>query len=179
MIEAKIQLQDQEVKAALERLRLAMRGKLGEPMREIGRLLKTSTQLRFRDGVSPDGLPWKPSWRVIEHGGQTGRLSGRLHNSLTYRATDSSVEVGTNVVYGPAFQFGKSGSEQVKAHTRRVTMVFGRRPKHPATASVRAFSRRVSQPARAFVGVSNQDREDMLDVVDRHLFKSIGVDYFR
>lgn len=52
--------------------------------RAMGRYLKTSTQLRFRDQEDPEGRPWRPSQRVALHGGQTLRLSGRLRNSITY-----------------------------------------------------------------------------------------------
>lgn len=52
--------------------------------RAMGRYLKTSTQLRFRDQEDPEGRPWRPSQRVAAHGGQTLRLSGRLRNSIAY-----------------------------------------------------------------------------------------------
>lgn len=52
--------------------------------RAWGRYLKTSTQLRFRAQKAPDGRPWKPSKRVIAHGGVTLRLSSRLRNSIAY-----------------------------------------------------------------------------------------------
>lgn len=51
-----------------------------DAMTEVGRYLKTSTQLRFRAKKGPDGAGWKPTLR----GGQILRLSGRLRNSLTY-----------------------------------------------------------------------------------------------
>lgn len=51
-----------------------------DAMTEVGRYLKTSTQLRFRAQRGPDGTAWKPTHR----GGQVLRLSGRLRNSITY-----------------------------------------------------------------------------------------------
>lgn len=50
-------------------------------MTDVGRYLKTSTQLRFRAQRGPDGAGWKPTHR----GGQVLRLSGRLRNSIAYK----------------------------------------------------------------------------------------------
>ncbi len=50
--------------------------------RAIGRYFKTSVQLRFRAQAAPDGTRWRPTQR----GGQILRLTGRLRNSITYRA---------------------------------------------------------------------------------------------
>jgi phage virion morphogenesis protein len=175
MIDGKIELQNQAVKAAFARLRLAMGGQLIDPMREVGRTLKTSTQLRFRAQAGPDGVPWKPSKRVEQHGGQTGRLSGRLRNSITYVATSSSVEVGTNLPYAAPFHFGKTKPETVRSHQRKVSVVFGRRLASPATAQVRGFTRKPNQPARPVVGASVQDTADILAITGRYLFRSAGV----
>ena len=169
MVEVKIELHDTEIKEGLARLEVATGGRLGAPMRQIGRLLKTSTQLRFTDQVGPDGKKWAPSKRVREHGGQTLRLTGRLRNSITYRAAESSVAVGTNVVYAAALQFGRTGTEKVKAHTRKVTVAFGRRLTHPVTANVRSFTRKLNLPPRPYIGVSQQDRTDILAILKRHL----------
>lgn len=51
-----------------------------DAMTEVGRYLKSSTQLRFRAQRGPDGSAWKPTRR----GGQVLRLSGRLRNSIAY-----------------------------------------------------------------------------------------------
>lgn len=71
-----------------------------------------------------------------------------LRNSITCQSDDASVEVGTNVVYAPAHQFARSGTEQVEPHTRRVTMVLGRRLAKPAMASVRGFKRKLGTGRR-------------------------------
>jgi len=107
-IDGKIRMQDTGVRAALDRLvrALPLGGDMTPVMRDLGRALKTGTQLRFRAQQSPEGTSWQPSLRALAEGGQTLRLTGRLRNSITFAATKNSVEVGTNVVYAAIHQFG-------------------------------------------------------------------------
>jgi phage gpG-like protein len=62
----------------------------------------TQVQLGFRGARDPYGVPWKPNL----HGGATLRQSGRLANSFTSAPTARGFEVGTNVLYAKAHQFG-------------------------------------------------------------------------
>jgi phage virion morphogenesis protein len=104
----KVKVEDTGIRPAIEKVRLGL--PLGGRMRplweNIGRVLKTSVQLRFRKQVGPDGMAWKKSWRAEHEGGQTLSLSRRLRNSITYEASETSVTVGTNVAYAAAHQFG-------------------------------------------------------------------------
>ena len=74
--------------------------------------------------------------------------SGRLRRSINEQTTASgdviTSSVGTNVVYGRTWELGFSGSEQVKAHVRRM----GRKG---VVAQVRAFSRNVNKRPRPFL----------------------------
>ena len=136
----------------------------------IGLALETTTIERFDLGRDPDGKSWVPSQRVRkgavgEHGPvklKTGIISGRLRQSVTHRASASQVEVGTNVVYGRRFQLGFQGEETVKAHKRRVKQLFGRMLKEPMEVAVGSHKRTANQPARAFVGLSTEDREEIV-----------------
>lgn len=85
--------------------RLAQKGKV-LPFDAIGRKLKTSTQLRFRNETDPEGKRWRPSWRVEHNGGQTLRNTSRLRNSISYQVGDNYVDVGTNVIYAAMMHFG-------------------------------------------------------------------------
>ena len=174
MIEETIRIVDEGVSAALQRVRLALGGQMADPFREIGRMLLTSIRLRFIDQKGPDGKPWVKSKRVLAHGGQTLRLSGRLRNSFTYRSDSHRVEVGTNVVYARALHFGKKDPEHVKPHDRQVKVVFGIRLSSPVTAHVKGYTRKPNLPARPMVGVSVQDRKDIFAILGRHLFKATG-----
>lgn len=177
MIEGRID--DSAVVATLERMARAMRS-MADPMREIGRVLKTSTQLRFRDEEDPSGVAWKPSVRVVDasfrfnFGGQTLSLTRRLRNSISYVSDASSVEVGTNVAYAAAHQFGRQGTEAVDAHVRQIRSVYGRQLKAPIAVQVGAFTRRVNLVARAFLGLSQADRQAVLRVAADHLARASG-----
>ena len=80
----------------------------------IGELLVSSTRRRFRDGKDPEGRAWP---RLKKRTGRKGKaakpllLTGRLRNSITSKANESAVVVGTNVVYAARHNFGyeKSG----------------------------------------------------------------------
>jgi phage virion morphogenesis protein len=89
-------------------------GDLTPAMDEIGSGLITSTLDRFEKGRGPDGNAWPPSLRATEDHGQTLILSGRLRASITWKATQREVEVGTNVVYAAIHQLGgKAGRGRV------------------------------------------------------------------
>ncbi len=99
----------ERIQAALDKLaaRLtAMRG----PLEEIGAALEASTALRFEDQSGPDGIAWAPLSSVSRARGREGGVilsdTGRLGDSMTRRADDRQVEVGTNVIYAGTHQFG-------------------------------------------------------------------------
>lgn len=79
---------------------------------ELGPALVGSTQRRMDAGVDPDGLPWaKLALSTAKRKAKAGRTKmlqwdGFLRNSLTHRATRTSLEWGTPMAYGPAHQFG-------------------------------------------------------------------------
>lgn len=72
----------------------------------IGNGLVANLQLRFKDGVDPQGNPWVKSQRAIREGGQTLINTGLMRNSFTYAADADGVDVGTNNPYAPFHQFG-------------------------------------------------------------------------
>ncbi|RJR20562.1 MAG: hypothetical protein C4582_08985 [Desulfobacteraceae bacterium] len=115
-------------------------------MSEIGEIIRTSVERNFMVSGRPR---WKPSVRAKLQGGQTLSDTGRLRNSITVRASERSVSVGTNVVYAAVHQFGAkkgrfgtiaaavngylrrtaSGKKTtVRAHTRRMTLPWGNIP---------------------------------------------------
>lgn len=155
---------DRQIIGALNKLKFTTGRNLRPTMTQIGRAMVTSTRFRFRDQVGPDGVRWIPSRRAQREGGQTLRLTGRLQRSITYRAGLNDVAWGTNVDYAPALHFGRGGTEQVRPHTRRVTVVFGRRLRTPTTAFVSGFTRRVNLPARPILGISLADRRAILGI---------------
>lgn len=81
-------------------------------LRSIGEELQRTTQERFDPGQkrAPDGIPWARNSPVtIARKGRDNPLyeRGNLQNTIRYQLLGATgVEVGTNLVYGAAHQFG-------------------------------------------------------------------------
>ncbi len=124
---------------------------------EIGAYGVSSTQLRFVDQSDVDGNPWKQSWRAELQNGQTLRDTGRLMNSLTHNVINNGVEWGTNVEYA-------------------VTMHYGVEI-YPKTAGYLVFQvagnwrkvKKVEIEPRTFLGINQEDDEEILNIIGRHL----------
>lgn len=114
---------------------------LREPYEEIGQYLVSETQMRFQRGVTPEDNVWPASERVKREGGQTLVNHARLVQSITYQTTDTSLEVGSNVVYAAIHQLG------------------GRTGRGHAAVI----------PARPYLGLSRWDESEMLDILQRYL----------
>jgi phage virion morphogenesis protein len=148
-----LRVDDAAVRAALERLRGAPRERLPQALREAGRMLKTSTQLRFRTQTAPDGTAWEKSAAAIARRGQTLRDTSRLRNSITWQLTGTGVSVGTNVVYAAIHQFGG--------------------PTGRASSS-RGPVRRPVLPPRPFLGASPDDLRALAALLERHVREAFG-----
>lgn len=120
------------------------------PMWEtIGLSLVTSTQHRFETGVGPSGSPWPPSIEARAQGRRTLIKSARLMQSITFNASDTGVEVGTNVIYAAVHQFGATIRPVSKA--KLSFMLLGKR----------VFADQVTIPARPFLGLDEEDINEM------------------
>jgi phage gpG-like protein len=179
-----IQLQDREVLDALNKLRRRT-GNLKPAMQDIGELLVVSTKERFKSGTAPDGSRWASNtevtelqylrkrgamgstkdkdgkkvnkkWGKLTKSGMKAMLgkrpligeSRRLGHEIYTRASNTGVEVGSPLIQAGVMQFG--------AKARSFT---GGRPWGDI-------------PARPFLGLSTQDRENILDVVAEYLANS-------
>lgn len=110
-------------------------------MASIGEALVSSTLKRFDAEEGPDGKPWQPSKRAAAESGKTLSDTGLLRDSIAYAATPSSVMVGSTKKYARIHQMGgKAG----KGH-------------------------HVSLPARPYLGVSKEDREEVMAVMAEFL----------
>ena len=81
-------------------------GDLEPLMSQIGAYGEESTVHRFETQRGPDGDRWEPSLRAKQTGGQTLVDSGRLRQSITWSASASEAEWGTNLIYAGVHQFG-------------------------------------------------------------------------
>lgn len=153
----KIEVRDQAVRALLANLQQA-----GEALRPafeaIGETMVESTRLRFAESRAPNGSSWQPlSLKTLiarSRRGQRGgnRLrgaipaaqplldTGQLRNSITHRASDRDVIVGTRFDWAAVHQLG--------GHAGR--------------------GRRAFIPARPFLGISREDRVEVVDILRTH-----------
>lgn len=130
-------------------------------LRSIGEKLQRTTQERFDPGQkrAPDGTPWARNSPVtIARKGRDNPLyeRGNLQNTVDYQVLGTrGVEVGTNLVYGAAHQFG-----MVKGYAGRT-----RRGAPIPWGNI---------PARPFLGLSDQDADDAVRVLRSYLARQTG-----
>lgn len=120
-------------------------------MDAIGAALVASTQHRFETETDPDGNPWPASLRALAEGGRTLTDTARLVSSLTHEASESSVAVGTNVVYAAIHQTGGV----IRARTGA-----GLRFRGPGNGGW-VTKQSVTIPRRAFLGVDAEDESEI------------------
>jgi phage virion morphogenesis protein len=192
----KIVVDDKDIAAGIARLVEAGQD-LAPVMDAIGGALLFSTQRRFEAQAGPDSGKWAPFApstlkRVNPRRSppQLLRDRGRLYDSLTFIADDSSAEVGTNVVYAGIHQFGGEISRPEREGS--ATFVYaaqgaGRTKKGQrvgsklrfANAATRAKSKHTRDfivpehtiriPARPYLGISEADKAEILAILTDHL----------
>lgn len=142
-------------------------------MAQLGAYGEESTRHRFESQKGPDGKAWEKSARAKAQGGQTLVDSGRLRDSITWRADKDSAEWGTNVIYAGVHQFGLDEPVNVGAHTRLITQAFGRPLGFGVYQSVGEFSRNPNIPARPFAGVDGDDEDEIGAIIHDYLAEAI------
>ena len=121
--------------------------------------VRESTLERFRQSKGPDGRRWKSSKRVILEGGKTLVNTAQLRNSIHARSDASGFAVGTNVKYAATHQFGEPG-RTIRARRKKV-LRFRVGGKWVSKKQVR-----VTIPARPFLGLSDEDMQEMKATVE-------------
>jgi len=154
-----IELNEDEVAAVLDRLSKALID-MTPVMEEIGDLLVNSTKERFKESVAPDGTKWaqKSQTTIAAYRRRGDRIdfrplfgpTGRLSSEISRTATDHSVEIGSNLIYAAVMQFGAAKG------------AFGTTRKGGAIPWGRI-------PERPFLGISEQDRTNIVATVDEWL----------
>jgi phage virion morphogenesis protein len=139
-----IRLDTKDMEEVFLRLQAAM-DDMTEPMDAIGAGLDSSMLSRFEHETSPDGVRWTPSQRALLTGGQTLTHRGHLRASGTHIASRHSVMQGSNLVY---------------AHAQHAGGKVGR-------------GRKVTLPARPFVGVDGDDRIMIHDTIQDFLEEAV------
>ncbi|MFR1008017.1 MAG: phage virion morphogenesis protein [Ruminococcus sp.] len=98
----------------------------------------------------------------IGKGGLTLTMTGQLKSSINARATEEGAEVGTNLVYAATHQFGASG--RVIRAKNKPYLAF---EYHGRT--IRKKQVTVNIPARPFLGISDEDRQEIKSLVEEAL----------
>ena len=125
--------------------------------KKIGEVLVSSTKKRFEDETAPDGTKWPKSYRASAKGGQTLSDKGRLKNSISYQASATKVEVGTNVKYAHVHQEGM----EIKAKNAKFLRF--------RVGGGWAKKKKVTIPKRPFLGISDEDMEEIDDTILDHI----------
>lgn len=166
---AAIELEDAEVLKAIDTLQKAG-GRLEPVWRDIGEYLLISTRERFDREQAPDGTPWEPLaestlQRKMLKGVQRGK--GKKRKRLTTRkgtlktgaisaALNSKILVESgNLRDLMRYQIGQDG------------LKFGSDRIYAATHQFGDEKRDI--PARPFLGLSEEDRQEILDILADHL----------
>lgn len=164
-----VEFNDAEVTLALARALEAL-GDLREFMGDAGEILPSSTQDRIQRGVQPDGEPFAPrspaTVRRYERLGlgfgaplnQTGQMRLGIH----YEAGLDYFELGSNAVQAAVMQFGARQGE-FGAHIGKDKL--GRDHFHHIPWG--------DIPARPFLGLSDQDRSDVMAELAEWLEESL------
>ena len=121
--------------------------------------VRESTLERFRQGKSPDGRRWKSSKRAILEGGKTLVKTAQLRNSIHARSDASGFAVGTNAKHAATHQFGEP-RRTIRARRKKV-LRFQYNGKWVSKKQVR-----VKIPARPFLGLSDEDMQEMKATVE-------------
>lgn len=147
-----VEFNDAEVQAALGSIAAALTD-MSKPMNEIGMFLVASTEQRFDDTEAPDGSQWAPRSPVTlaiyarqqAKYGPVLHKSGVMRQSIFHSYGPDEVTVGSNVIQAAVMQFGA------------------------AKGSLGPRSPWGTIPARPFIGLSDSDRQGVLDIIGEWL----------
>jgi phage virion morphogenesis protein len=129
--------------------------KSGVLLEALARLIRESVRERLlAGGPAPDGTAWQAN-----RAGRTPILhrTGALARSIDYLVHGSSIVVGSSLIYAAIHQFGGVI-----------------RPKSGAALVFRAgnetiFARQVTMPARPYIGLSAEDRSEIILATAQYL----------
>lgn len=158
---------------------------LSTPMKLTGEYLAIQLRDRLRaGGPAPDGTPWKQlseKYKARKQGANRDTilmLKGNLMRSVRYQAERRAVAVGVNMPYGAAHQLGFNGVVSVRAFRRKdkgnnvYAKVDGKRRKIASGVGfVRAHARQMRIPSRPYIGLSEQNYNEIPRIFTRWMEK--------
>ena len=131
----------------------------------LGQGVRASTLDRFKTGKGPDGRRWPPSQRAIAEGGKTLVDSAQLRNSIQVKSDYTGFAVGTNAKHASTHQLGAK-NRLIKAKRKKYLRfkVNGR--------WVMKKKVKVTIPARPFLGLSDDDMQEIQQTTEDFLRRS-------
>lgn len=127
-------------------------------MDSVGRALVTSARERITaTNMAPDGNVWPASFRAQQDGGKTLWMSGALERGINSRAAADHVLVGSDQRYAAVHQFGAV----IRAKTAKGLSFALADGSHHVVSQV-------TIPARPYIGMSEDDRLNILDLAEVH-----------
>lgn len=127
----------------------------------LAETVRESTVERFRTGKDPSGKKWKTSIRAANEGGKTLVQSAQLRNSINSRTDASGFVVGTNVIHAATHQLGADRTIRARKAKALRFQVGGRWVTKKAV--------RIRIPARPFLGLSDEDVEEIKATIDEYM----------
>ncbi|ODN71183.1 phage virion morphogenesis protein [Methylobrevis pamukkalensis] len=129
-------------------------------LQNIGEYLRDAVQDRFDAEAGPGGVKWaplNPLYAATKKGRGILRESGDLHENIVWQIIGGALHVGTNRLHARVHQFGATIKPKSAA---ALVFQLGTRVIHAASVTV---------PARPFLGIDDEDRREILDIVADHL----------
>lgn len=126
--------------------------------------VRESTLERFKQSKDPSGKRWKISIRAATEGGKTLIQSSQLRNSINSRSDETGFAVGTNVKHAATHQFGETG-RTIRAR-RKKALRFQVGGKWVSKKQVR-----IRIPARPFLGLSDEDMQEIKATTEEFIQK--------
>jgi phage virion morphogenesis protein len=174
-ITATVTVDAPELKALQERLAAP-----SDLSHRIGEYMQEAIQRRFSDQRAPDGTPWQeldPAYakRKKYNRDKVLTLRGYLRRSIRYQPNlsgpDSAV-IGTNLEYAAIHQFGgeiqapeRQGTVRLRSVAGRVLFAKKKQTRGVTAKDVTIKAHTIKIPARPFLGVSDQERVHLADIV--------------
>nr|WP_317357904.1 phage virion morphogenesis protein [uncultured Tyzzerella sp.] len=133
--------------------------------KNIAQSLRTSTLDRFKRQESPENKKWEKR----KYGNSRKKLlknTGTLRNSIKSKADKKVATVGTNLEYASTHQFGVKNRRIKAKNSKLLKFKIGNR-----WISTKEVT--VNIPARPFLGISEEDKEEIKDILEYYVEKSI------
>lgn len=168
----RVEINDAQIRQAFAALEHALTD-MSLAMDEIGQTLVYSTKQRMQRGESPDGTPFAPRSPVTlaryeaedkKPGPHPLWLTRTMQSNIAHASGPDFVEVGSNAIQAAVMHFGSAQGEFGARMGR--TRPSKKRPKSQDYFFSIPWG---NIPARPFLGISEEDRSNIVDIVTEWL----------